>query len=140
MGWLWNGNKLQCSWADLRPLYTCKSSGNELTPRFKIKNKESSMLLTVTNISTKTLNVLEIGYNGSTVAQWLSAWLETERPRVWASPASLRCGHWARHIYPSLLLVQPRRARPCLAERFLLLMGRKESNQTNKNKKQAIYM
>ena len=32
-------------------------------------------------------------------------------------------------IYPSLVLVQPRKTRPCLTER--LLMGRKESNQTN---------
>ena len=32
--------------------------------------------------------------------------------------------------YPSLVLVQPRKTRPCLTER--LLMGRKESNQTNK--------
>ena len=32
--------------------------------------------------------------------------------------------------YPSLVLVQPRRVRPCLNER--LLMGCKESNQTNK--------
>ena len=31
--------------------------------------------------------------------------------------------------YPSLVLVQPRKTRPCLTER--LLMGRKESNQTN---------
>ena len=38
-------------------------------------------------------------------------------------------------IYPSLVLVQPRKTRPCLIER--LLMGCKESNQTNKqtNKK-----
>ena len=42
---------------------------------------------------------------------------------------SLRCGPSARHIYPSLVLVQPRKTRPCLTER--LLMGRKESNQTN---------
>ena len=35
-----------------------------------------------------------------------------------------------RHIYPSLVQVQPRKTRPCLTER--LLMGRKESNQTNK--------
>ena len=34
-----------------------------------------------------------------------------------------------RRIYPSLALVQPRKSRPCLTER--LLMGRKESNQTN---------
>ena len=33
--------------------------------------------------------------------------------------------------YPSLALVQPRKNRPCLTETFL--MGRKESNQTNKN-------
>ena len=32
--------------------------------------------------------------------------------------------------YPSLVLVQPKKTRPCLTER--LLMGRKESNQTNK--------
>ena len=33
-------------------------------------------------------------------------------------------------IYPSLVLVQPRKTRPCLTE--ILLMGRKESIQTNK--------
>ena len=32
--------------------------------------------------------------------------------------------------YPSLVLVEPRKTRPCLTER--LLMGHKESNQTNK--------
>ena len=69
---------------------------------------------------------------GSAVAQWLSAWCETEGPRVRASPASLRCGPWARHIYPSLVLVRPRKTRPYITER--LLMGRKESNQTNKQK------
>ena len=30
-------------------------------------------------------------------------------------------------MYPSLVLVQPRKTRPCLTER--LLMGRKESNK-----------
>ena len=54
------------------------------------------------------------------------------RPRVRASPASLCCGLWARHIYPSLVLFQPRKTCPCFTER--LLMGRKESNQTNKQK------
>ena len=34
------------------------------------------------------------------------------------------------HIYPSLVLVQPRNTRPYITER--LLMGRKESNQTKK--------
>ena len=44
-----------------------------------------------------------------------------------AAGTSLHCGPWARHIYPSLVLVQLRKTRPCLTER--LLMGRKESNQ-----------
>ena len=48
--------------------------------------------------------------------------------RVRASTASLRCGPSARHIYPSLVLVQPRKTRLCLTER--LLMGRKESNRS----------
>ena len=34
------------------------------------------------------------------------------------------------NINPSLVLVQPRKTRPFVTER--LLMGRKESNQTNK--------
>ena len=42
--------------------------------------------------------------------------------------------HWvvslSKNINPSLLLVQPRKTRPYITER--LLMGRKESNQTNK--------
>ena len=65
------------------------------------------------------------------VAQWKSAWLETKGPLVRASPASLRCGPWARLIYPSSwVMVQPRKTRPCLTER--LLMGSKESNKQNK--------
>ena len=35
---------------------------------------------------------------------------------------------WARHINSSLVLVQPRKTRPYITE--ILLMGRKESNQT----------
>ena len=61
-------------------------------------------------------------------AQWLSGRVLDSRPKVRASPASLRCGPWARHIYPSLLLVQPRKTRPYITERSLT--GRKESNQT----------
>ena len=34
----------------------------------------------------------------------------------------------SRHIYPSLVLVQPRKTRPYITER--LLIGRKESNQS----------
>ena len=41
-------------------------------------------------------------------------------------------------MYPSLVLVQPRKTRPCLTER--LLMGRKESNQTtNKQNKYTFF-
>ena len=37
----------------------------------------------------------------------------------------------SKNINPNLVLVQPRKTRPYITER--LLMGRKESNQTNKN-------
>ena len=51
-----------------------------------------------------------------------------------AAGSSLTCVtalcSWARHISPSLVLVQPRKTRPYVTER--LLMGSKESNQTNK--------
>ena len=63
-------------------------------------------------------------FDGSAVAQWYSASLETEGLQVWAS---LHCGPWARHIYLSLVRVQPRKTRPCLTERSL--MGPKESNK-----------
>ena len=39
----------------------------------------------------------------------------------------LHCGPLARHIYPSLVLVQPRMTRPCLTER--LLMGHNQIKQ-----------
>ena len=48
----------------------------------------------------------------------------------WSLIGVTACGPWARHIYPSLVLVQPRKTHPCLTER--LLMEHKESNQTNK--------
>ena len=54
-------------------------------------------------------------------AQWKMAWIETEGSQVQASPASLLCGPWARHIFPSLVLFQPRKTRPCLTERLCLL-------------------
>ena len=41
----------------------------------------------------------------------------------------------SKNINPSLVLVQPRKTRPFLTER--LLMGRKESNQTNKQNRQG---
>ena len=81
-------------------------------------------------------SILLQSWFGRAVVQWSSAWLATEGPRVRASPASLHCGLWARHIYPSSVLVQHRKTRACLTER--LLMGRKESNQTKSNKKSIL--
>ena len=43
-----------------------------------------------------------------------------------------------RHIYPCLVLVQPRKTRPCLTE--ILLMVRKESNKTKQNYAKATLM
>ena len=69
-----------------------------------------------------------------TGAQWLSSRVLDSRPK------GRRFEPHRRHcivvleqdtIYPSLVLVQPRKTRPYITER--LLMGRKESNQTNKN-------
>ena len=42
-----------------------------------------------------------------------------------------------KHIYPSLVLVQPRKTRPYITER--LLMRPKESNQTNKQRCKQEY-
>ena len=60
---------------------------------------------------------------GSAVAQW--------RPRGRGfEPHRRRCVvSLSKNINPSLVLVQPRKTRPFITER--LLMGRKESNQTN---------
>ena len=68
-------------------------------------------------------------------AQWLSGRVLDSRQRgrgVRASPASLRCGYLARHIYPSLVLVQPRKTRPLLTERLLMNV----TNQIKHKKKQ----
>ena len=43
----------------------------------------------------------------------------------------------SKNINPSLVLVQPRKTRPYITER--LLMGRKESNQTNKTKQTSEF-
>ena len=65
-------------------------------------------------------------------AQWLSGRVLDSRPK-----GSGFEPHWrhcvvslSKNINSSLVLVQPRRTRPFITER--LLMGRKESNETNK--------
>ena len=64
-------------------------------------------------------------------AQWLSGRVIDSRPRGRGfEPHRRHCVvSLSKNINPSLVLVQPRKTRPFITER--LLMGRKESNQTN---------
>ena len=64
-------------------------------------------------------------------AQWLSGRVLVLRPRGCGfEPHQHHCVVClSKNINPSLVLVQPRKACPYITER--LLMGRKESNQTN---------
>ena len=67
-------------------------------------------------------------------AQWLSGRVLDSRPKGRGfEPHQRHCVmSLSKNINPSLVLVQPRKTRPFITER--LLMGRKESNQTNKTK------
>ena len=73
--------------------------------------------------------LLSIPYLG---AQWLSGRVLDSRPKGRRfEPHRRHCiVSLSKNINPSLVLVQPRKTRPFITER--LLMGRKESNQTNK--------
>ena len=68
---------------------------------------------------------------GSAVAQWYLV-LDSRPKGRGFEPHCVVSLSKAHLGYPSIVLVQPRKTRPCITER--LLMGRKESNQTNKNK------
>ena len=65
-------------------------------------------------------------------AKWLSGRVLDLRPRGRRfKPYRHHCiVSLSKNINPSLVLVQPRKTRPFITER--LLMGHKESNQTNK--------
>ena len=65
-------------------------------------------------------------------AQWLNGRALDSRPKGSGfEPHRRHCVvSLSKNINPSLVLVQPRKIRPFITER--LLMGRKESNQTNK--------
>ena len=67
-------------------------------------------------------------------AQWLSGRVLDSRPKGRGfEPHRRHCVvSLSKNSNPSLVLVQPRKTRPFITER--LLMGRKESNQTNKTK------
>ena len=56
---------------------------------------------------------------------------------LWSLSKVIRLQRSARHIYPSLVLVHSRKTSPCLTER--LLMGHKESNQTNKKSLSLLF-
>ena len=65
-------------------------------------------------------------------AQWLSGRVLDSRPKSRGfEPHRRHCVvSLSKNINPSLVMVQSRKTRPFITER--LLMGRKESNQTNK--------
>ena len=73
-------------------------------------------------------------------AQWLSGRMLDSRPKGRGfEPHRRHCVvSLSKNINPSLVLVQPRKTRPFITER--LLMGRKESNQTNKTKATQFYV
>ena len=64
-------------------------------------------------------------------AQWLNGRMLDSRPKGRGFESHRRhcVVSLSKNINPSLVLVQPRKTRPFITER--LLMGRKESNQTN---------
>ena len=64
-------------------------------------------------------------------AQWLSGRVLDSRPRAAGSSLTGVTALWSLSK-THLSLVQPRKTRPCLTERVLI--GRKESNRTNKQK------
>ena len=70
--------------------------------------------------------------------QWLSGRVLDSRPKGRGfEPHRRHCVvSLSKNINPSLVLAQPRKTRPFITER--LLMGRKESNQTNKNKVKPV--
>ena len=73
-------------------------------------------------------------------AQWLSGRVLDSRPKGRGFESHRRhcVVSLSNNINPSLALVQPRKTRPFITER--LLMGRKESNQTNKQTKIGQYL
>ena len=82
------------------------------------------------------LKTTEINFSPGCVmgAQWLSGRVLDSRPKGRGfEPHRRHCVvSLSKNINPSLVLVHPRKTRPFITER--LLMGRKESNQTNKTR------
>ena len=80
-----------------------------------------------------------ISYTYVLGAQWLNGRVLDSRPKGRGfEPQRRHCVvSLSKNINPSLVLVQPKKTRPFITER--LLMGRKESNQTNKTKNTCVY-
>ena len=72
-------------------------------------------------------------------AQWLSVRMLNSRPKGRGFETHRRhcVVSLSKNINPSLILVQSRKTRPFITER--LLMGHKESNQTNKTNNKSPY-
>ena len=74
-----------------------------------------------------------------TGAQWISGRVLDSGPKGRGFQPHRH--HWvvslSKNINPSLVLVQPRKTRPCITER--LLMGHKESNQTKQTKNKFLH-
>ena len=95
----------------------------------------SLFLLVISLCFHDTIFICQIGSEG---AQWLSGRVLDSRPKGCGfEPHRRHCVvSLSKNINPSLVLVQPRKTRPFITER--LLMGRKESNQTNKQTNKQI--
>ena len=80
------------------------------------------------------LYIAQMLYLSHVGAQWLNGRVLDSRPRGRGfEPHRRHCVvSLSKNINPSLALVQPRKTGPFITER--LLMGREESNQTNKQK------
>ena len=93
----------------------------------------SSKCCTIVNIIFKKAEILN--QKVVTGAQWLSGRVLDSRPKGRGfKPHRRHCVvSLSKNINPSLVLVQPRKTCPFITER--LLMGRKESNKTNKQTK-----
>ena len=90
---------------------------------FEKKNQEYHQFQTVKDRSTSgpTASCLGLGPNCLQGAQWLSGRVLDSRPRAAGSSLTsdtVLC-HWARHIYPCSLLVQPRKTRPDITAKIV---------------------
>ena len=84
-----------------------------------------------------TMTIKAKGYGKFKDSRWCPRWLAffnfnyVRKSVTQPAPLILEVVSLSKNINPSLVLVQPRKTRPFITER--LLMGHKESNQTNKH-------